>query len=465
MFIGRKHELEKLSDLYVSNKFQFAVIYGRRRIGKTTLINEFVKDKPAIYFTGAEENEKDNLARFNRAIHQFTEPESEAVPAFSDFETSLKKIAELAKEERLVLIIDEFPFLAGSCPAISSILQLYIDHHYLQSKLFLILCGSSMSFMERQVLGYQSPLYGRRTTQMKLKPFDFWETQAFFPNMSKTDVFAVHAITGGIPQYLSFISEEKSLEENISSTFLSTDAPLFEEPANLLKQELRDPANYNSIIQGIASGCSKQNEIATKTGIQNTSITKYLSNLTDLGIVEKFTPVTEASHPKTRRTLYRISDGMFRFWYTFVSRNIDAIERGYGGSVWPIIEERLPDFLGHSFEELAIDYLWKNYMDADIVPFHFNHLGSWWGTDHIERKAAEIDIMGVDHQEKSALFGECKWQKEKADRAVLETLLYRGSLFQYPKKHFYLFSRSGFTSACIKLAKEADCRLITFDEM
>lgn len=465
MFVGREKELTKLNELYQTEKFQFVVLYGRRRIGKTTLINEFIKNKSVLYFTGVEESEKDNLARFSRMIAHFVDPTSKVTPNFNSFDGALARIGELGREEQLVFVIDEYPYLAQSYPAISSLLQATIDKEYLHSKIFLILCGSSMSFMENQVLGYQSPLYGRRTAQMKLNPFTFNETSAYLPKMDNEERFSLHAITGGIPQYLSFMSENITLKENISRTFLSTDGPLFEEPNNLLKQELREPANYNSIIKAIATGSSKQNEIATKTGIKPTSLNKYLKNLMDLGIVEKVIPITEIDHPKPKRTLYRIADGMFRFWFTFLMNDIEIIERGQGELLWKKIKEHFPDFLGYSFEQLAIDYLWNHILDEQIVPTPFQRMGTWWGTDQLEKKEMEIDIVGFNHSQTTGFFGECKWRNEAVDKSVLETLIYRSESFPYLNKELYLFSKNGFTKECEKMASSVGCHLISFDEM
>lgn len=467
MFVGRERELEKLEQLYAREQFQFAVVYGRRRVGKTTLINKFTEDKAenVIYFTGVEENEKDNLARFSKAVGLYLDANSEVISSFSSFEDVFQRIGELSKDKQLIVVIDEYPYLAQSYPAISSILQSYIDHQYLQSKLFLILCGSSMSFMENQVLGYKSPLYGRRTTQMKIQPFTFDETKMYLSGMDKETIFTLFAVTGGIPQYLRFMSKTKTLQENIVDAFLSPVAPLFEEPSNLLKQELREPANYNSIIHAIAQGSSKQNEIATKTGIPNTSITKYLTNLTDLGIVEKVVPITEIDRPRTRRTLYRITDDMFRFWYAFVGPNVDYIERGYEDQAWKLIEKGLPRFLGAAFEKLSLNYLWENMLNQKIVPVPFQRLGTWWGTDNQQRREVEIDLLGYSSDKQIGFFGECKWRNEFVSRDVLERLVHHSNLFPYLKKEYYLFAKKGFTPECHRLAAEVNAHLILFEDM
>ncbi|MFT4186856.1 MAG: ATP-binding protein [Micrococcaceae bacterium] len=463
MFVGRESELKKLNKMYAKDSFEFAIIYGRRRVGKTTLINEFLKDKKAIYFTGVEENAANNLARFSKAILSFEDKENPVEASFKNFDEAFSYLAKNIEKERLVLVIDEYPFLAKASPAVSSILQYFIDHHFLQSKLFLILCGSSMSFMENQVLGYQSPLYGRRTRQFKIKPFNFDETCEYFPKLDKETAFTLHAITGGIPRYLSLINTEETLRENISDSFLTPDAYLFEEPSNLLKQELRNPINYNSIITAIAEGASKQNDIATKTQIPSSTITSYLRELIALGIVEKIVPITEIDKPKTKRTLYRIADGMFRFWHTFIPKNIDFIEQEI--DIWLAIEKEIPHFLAANFEELSRDYLWKHYDDTSIVPTPFQRIGLWWGTDDKTRKEVEIDIVGHDFDGLVGYFGECKWSKNLVGVSTLEKLIKNSELFYYPTKHLYLFAKTGFTKECRELAEKVGCRLVTFAEM
>lgn len=465
MFVGRKEELKALQNAYDQDKFQFAVIYGRRRVGKTTLMNKFIEDKEVIYYAAVEENQRDNLQRFSHAVNQYQRPGINDGRSFGDFFELLDHVAALSQNKQIVLVIDEFPYLAESYPAISSILQNYIDHHFLQSKLFLVLCGSSMSFMENQVLGYKSPLYGRRTLQLKIQPFSFQETKAFFPQADKEKVLALYGITGGIPQYLAYMSGDKSVEDNIKDTFLKVGGVLFEEPANLLKQELREPANYNSIIQAIAKGASKSNKITTKTGISSGSLTKYLNNLIDLGIVSKIVPITEKQNPRTKRTIYRITDGMFRFWYLFVSNQIDLIERNFTDLAYASIERGLSGFLGQTFEQVSRDFMWENLLNNSLFPAHFTQLGTWWGTDSRLKQEVEIDLLGYNAQETSGFLGECKWRNQPVDKSVLETLLYRGSLSHYPQKYYYLFSKSGFTKECQAFAQEVGAYLIDFKEM
>ena len=465
MFVGRHQELEQLNQAYQENDFQFTVIYGRRRIGKTSLINEFLKDKKAIYYVALEENAEDNLKRFSDAISIFKNTDQGGKEKFANFEECFKEITRLAQKQRVILVIDEFPYLAKAYPTISSMLQSYIDHEFKETNLFLILCGSSMSFMERQVLGYQSPLYGRRTLALKLEPFKLSEAHEMLPKLSKEDAFIINTVCGGVPQYLSYMSDSMSVADNIKKNFLSKSGGLFDEPNNLLQQELRDPTNYNAIINAIASGASKHSKIAQSAHLQTGPLTTYLNNLIDLGIVEKKLPVTEQKKSKSKNIVYRICDGMFRFWYTFVGKQTDLIERGLTDLAWVKVQKGLSDFMGPEFEKYSQDFMWSQDMNEKIVPNPFIHLGNWWGTDKRTHQQVELDIVGFSDDERDGYFGECKWKNEPISRSVLEKLITNSEIFKYPIKHYYLFSKSGFTDSCQELAEKINCQLFTFEKM
>ncbi len=448
MFIGRERELEALNKLYFSNKFEFTVIYGRRRVGKTALINQFIKDKSAIYFMGVESNSKQNLENFSKSILEYrTGIETEG--SFLSFQAALDYVFKLSEKERLVLAIDEYPYVARSDKSLASTLQLLIDRHRDSSKLMLILCGSSMSYMEDHVLAYKAPLYGRRTAQMKIVPFDFEETCRYFKNFSDEDKALIYGIVGGTPQYLLQMNDALSVADNIKNTFLNPISALFEEPENLLKQEVREPALYNAIITAIATGSTRMSEISGKVGEDTNVCSAYVKNLVALGIIRKETPYGENA---SRKTIYAIEDNLFRFWYRFVPENNSIIARGAADLAYRRIEPFLPDYMGKVFEEICKQYLWKLLL-AGRCPMQFSSLGRWWGSDPKEKRQAEIDIL-AEQDKNTALFGECKWTNEKVDLGVLETLVRRSGLFPYKKKHFYLFAKSGFTKGCVDKAKQ-----------
>jgi AAA+ ATPase superfamily predicted ATPase len=460
MFIGRERERKALENLYRSDKFEFAVIYGRRRVGKSALINQFIGNRKAIYFMGVESNEKQNLENFSKSILEYSNGiETESV--FPSFQTALEYVFRLAEKERLILAMDEYPYVARSSKSLASTLQLLIDKYHQSSKLMLILCGSSMSYMEDQVLAYKAPLYGRRTAQMKIMPFDFEEVCRYFSYMPGEDKALLYGIVGGTPQYLLQMDSEKTVEENIKDTFLNPVSFLYEEPINLLKQEVREPSVYTAIIAAIAGGASRMSEISTKVGEETSVCTAYLKNLVSLGIVQRETPYGETA---SRKTIYAIEDNMFRFWYRFVLGNNSLIARGATDLVYKRIEPHLSEYMGKVFEEICKQFLWRQLLNGEC-PVEFSSLGRWWGTDPSAKCQVEIDIMGEQDKD-TALFGECKWTNEKVDLNILETLIRRSRLFHYKDTHLYLFSKSGFTKACMDTgAKMGNVTLVEYKDM
>ncbi len=459
MFIGREDELNTLNKLYNSDKFEFAVIYGRRRVGKTALINEFVKGKDTIFFTGVETNAKQNLDNLSRSIMEYNTGLTTGA-SFNNFQIAFEHVFELAKTKRIVLVIDEYPYVARASKSLASTLQLLIDKNKDTSKLFLILCGSSMSYMEDHVLAYKAPLYGRRTAQFKIKPFEFFEACRYFNKLSGEDKALAYGIVGGTPQYLMQLNDNLSIEENIKNTHLNPTSSIFEEPNNLLKQEVREPAIYNAVITAIATGSSKMNEISNKID-ENTSVcATYIKNLITLGIVKKESPYGEKS---TRKTIYSIEDNMFRFWYRFVPGNTSVISRGAIDLAYNRIAPELSSYMGDVFEDICKQYLWKLLLDGKCA-LNFTDLGRWWGANPKTKSQEEIDIMGTDKD--TALFAECKWTNEKVDLGVLETLVERSTLFSYKKTHFYLFAKTGFTKDCVDRSNEmGNVTLVTYEDI
>ena len=456
MFVGREQELRKLNALYQSDHFEFAVFYGRRRVGKTTLIKEFIKDKKALYYMASEGTHTENLAGLSSAVMSF-----HGGVSFSSFEDLLIHIDQHCSNERQILVIDEYPYLAASYPAISSLLQRHIDNVWQHSRLFLILCGSSMSFMEHQVLGYKSPLYGRRTAQFKLYPFTYFDARQMLTTFHEEEQAILYGITGGIPEYLSRISHTKSLDDNIIDLFFDESGRLFEEPSNLLKQELKEPASYHSIISAIASGHSRINEIATKTGLETSGCSNQLTTLISLGIVKKEVPITEKEN--SRRTLYSLCDTMFLFWYRFVRPNLSAISRGAGIAVYEnAVKPQLTDFMGRIFEDICVQYLFLPDIYENL-PFFIGTIGKWWGTNPHTKSQEELDLMAVF--EENALLGECKWKNTPVDKPIVQKLLERGNLFPYRKKWYYIFSKTGFTDAALAYGKDNNVKMIAFEEM
>ena len=462
MFYCRNEELRKLNKRYDDGAFECIVIYGRRRVGKTSIINEFCKDKPTIFFSALlEGTAKDNLKTLSGAIYDYKESGAAKAPEYDSFDSALDEITGLAKKDRIVFVIDEYPYLAKAYPSISSRLQHLIDHKWNNTKLFLILCGSSMSFMENQVLGYQSPLYGRRTGQFKIEPLDYKETAVFNPELDNATNAFVYGVTGGIPHYINKLNIRGNFDDALKENFFDRSAYLFEEPANLLKQELREPAVYNSVITAIAEGASRMNEICTKTGIESGPCAKYLSVLIGLGIIEKETPMTEKAGKKT---IYGIKDPFFRFWYRFVPNNMISIASGKIDKIYDrAIRANLNDYMGLIFEKMCRDYLLKY---ADEEGFNLVNIGQWWGTDPKEKKQVQIDLVGSTENKNEYLIGSCKFINEAIGIDELNLLKkYAAAFGKGTIYHYFIFSKGGFTESLKELSIKGEVKLVSLDEM
>ena len=318
-----------------------------------------------------------------------------------------------------------------------------------------------MSFMEKQVLGYKSPLYGRRTMQCCLKPFTFFEAQGMLTAWNADDAALLYGITGGVPDYLDRLDASRSAQENIRCLLFRENGHLYEEPVNLLKQELREPASYHSILTAIAGGACKINEIAQKAGMVTSGCSNQIASLIALGIVHREVPVTEKE--TSRRTQYRLADGMYQFWYRFVRPNQGSISMGLGDIVFErLVQPQLPDYMGLVFEEICRQYLYRPEVCVTF-PFLYTKVGRWWGNNPVEKRQEEIDLAAIG--EDSILLGECKWRNEHVSVEVVQTLLRRGALFAYKEKAYCIFSKSGFDADTEAFANENGIRLIRFADM
>lgn len=419
------------------------------------------KDKPTVFFSALNTTGKENLEALSRAIMSFERPDMEIAPEFRSYDAALDELTALAKNQRVVFVIDEYPYLAKAKPAISAMLQHIIDHKWTESKMYLILCGSSMSFMEGQVLGKESPLYGRRTGQFKIEPLNYKETAVFHPNLSPEDNSLIYGITGGVPHYINKLDVRDSVDEALLDNFFDRSSYLYEEPGNLLKQELREPALYNAIIKAIAEGASRVNEIKTKVGEENSVIAKYLKTLIDLGIVKKETPITEKTGKKT---IYLLADNFFRFWYRFVPSNISAVDSGRISKIYQhSVKQYFPDYMGLIFEKMCQDYL---LYYSENLPIELSEIGQWWGTDSKKKKQIQIDIVGTPAEGKDYIIGSCKYRNEKIGVDELDLLREYAAVFgKGANYHYYIFSKGGFTEGLLQAQDRGEVRLVTLEEL
>ncbi|MCO6558878.1 MAG: ATP-binding protein [Bifidobacterium sp.] len=464
MFVGREKELSLLQRRWDSGRFECVVIYGRRRMGKTTLINHFLKGRPAIFFSAIESSESKNLETFSRSIALFENGPSaiDTAPVHRNLADAVEAVFQLARRRRIALVIDEYPYLARADHSANSVLQHAIDRHKDDSQLMLILCGSSMSFMERQVLGYESPLYGRRTAQIKVEPFGYEDARKFLPKYGNEDAAVAYGLTGGVPQYLLQFDDTMGLEDNIRLNMLDPGCYLFEEPDNLLKQELRNPAEYNAIIQAVATGASRLNTIATACHMETSSCSTYLRNLVDLGIMRKETPFGQKT---SRKTIYRIEDSFFHFWYRFVLSNMSLIQSGHVDLAATRVMGGISDFMGPVFESICKQWLWANN-GTDKLPFLLIDAGRWWGADPSTRQQEEIDIVATGDDPRDMLFCECKWRSVPSNTKELETLKHRATLLHPEHSRYMLFSKNGFDKPLqLEARNDPDATLVAFADM
>ena len=382
-FIGREEELAALENAYGKKGFQMAVVYGRRRIGKTTLLREFCRGKRCVYYTAIKTTAARNTELFGQAVLEELEPDMVGT-SFKSLEMIFSFLHEQAKNQRLIVIIDELPYYARRDESLVSMIQKWIDEKWQFGEMFLILCGSSLSFMEDEILSEKSPVFGRRTMQIKLGAFDYRQTAMFVPSWSARDKAIAFGITGGIAKYVDLLDEAMSLDDNICSLFFSKTGYLYEEADNLLTQEFRDVDLYSRIIETVASGATQIHEIADKVGIPSQNIVHAMKNLAETGIVSKQMAITEEGNRK--KTKYILSDEMLRFWYRFIPDAIGVIEIGKGHYYYDRnVKPLLSDFMGPVFEKMC-----RQYTLSEGIMGKFDctvtNVGTWWGTNPQKRE-------------------------------------------------------------------------------
>ncbi len=457
MFVGRRKELDKLNELYHSPNYEGIIIYGRRRVGKTFLIREWMFDKNGIYFALEQQNSQLLLKKFSELVLSWKP--SPYISEFQDFRQAILYVAQEARDESCILVFDEIQYLAVQDKVFLSMLQHLIDHELVETKLKLVLCGSYISFMENEILGEKSPLFGRRTGSFKLEPLRYKEAFELLGCKDDLQGFGAWAVLGGMPLYLKQYDVGMTLKENIIQKILEKGTLLHNEPLFALKQELKDPALYFSIIEGISSGRSKYNEISTFIG---TEAGYYLNTLVGLGIVEKITPIGQK--PTSRKSIYRMKDPFFAFWFRYVSRRYSLVEMEKQEIMYEhTIKSDIDKFMGHRFEDFCLEYL-SLHNGSDRVPIIFTEIGKWWGTDHRTKTEVEFDILAYGVND-DAIIGECKWRNEKVASDILVKLLDRSELIKGSDKYLMVFSKSGFTDGAVRLAEERGIRLVSFRDM
>lgn len=462
MFAGRKRELTYLEKKFNSNQPELLVIYGRRRIGKTELLKKFTLDKKHIFYSAIETVDKKQLELFSKEILKRTQMEK-FISSFQSWEEAFEFLAEQSKEQRVLLVIDEFPYMVNGNASIPSILQNAWDQKLKNTELMLILCGSSMAFMEKELLSAKNPLYGRLTGNYKVEELSIYETAELLSGTPFQSVIEYYGVFGGVPHYLIQIEQQRSFYENLQEIALERGSILFNEVEFLLRQELREVMSYFTVIQVIALGSTKINEIEQKSDIDRTKLTYYLNNLIELGIIEKEYPVTMPikQKAKSRKGLYFLKDSYFRFYFTYMFPYMsELVDAGSEYVVEKIIKPDINRYMGSVFEKVSGQFL-NQLKRKDQTPFYFMMLGRWW------EKAEEVDLVAFD-QEGHLLMGECKWTRSLVGKKELDKMIRLTNHIkpEAKKSWYYLFSKSGFSKELISYSEsEASIYLITLEQM
>ncbi|WP_022762931.1 ATP-binding protein [Butyrivibrio sp. AD3002] len=463
MFIGREQELKILNETYDKPGFQMTVIYGRRRIGKSRLITEFIKDKKASYYVASQTSLEDNVRKWGGQFIDDIAPELEGAE-FSDLENFFKFVGNTCKDERVIIALDEIPYVAEADESFLSRFQIAIDTILAKKSIYLIICGSAISFMEKEILSEKSPVFGRRTNQIFLKPFDYLDSAKFVPKYSSEEKAIVYGVTGGVAKYLSLFDDRLSLDQNIINNYFTSSGYLFEEPHNLLTQEFRTINTYNSVIEACSNGANKVNEISDRTHESTATLSYVLKNLMTVGVISKVFAITDEKNKK--KVSYEITDGMYRFWYRFVSMARTAIEMGRGDVYYQkYVKDKLHEFMGEIFEYMCRYYVLLKGMDGELGCFVTN-AGKWWGNGH-DRKPTDIDVVGIDNTSNKALIGECKFKNEQIDKGIYEALMDRKGLIdrKYEEVQFLFFSLSGYSKWVLEHADKDKVKLLTLEDL
>lgn len=461
LMIGREKELAQIENLYNRDCFEFLVMYGRRRVGKTTILQEFSDRHRVIFYSAQEKNDSLNLQDFSRTVQQYFD--GRFIAPFQTWEDAFAYVTDHSGNERTMIIIDEFPFMAGPNPSIKSMLQHEIDHKWKKQNIFLLLCGSSVSFMVNDIMGYESPLYGRKTSSMEVQPFDYLDSARFFPDYSYEEKLTAYGILGGVPRYLNAFSPKQCIKDNIEKEILANGAFLNDEPMMLLRMELREPNIYNSILEAIARGYNKVTEIADCIHEEKSKCSKYLLTLLTIRLVEKRMPCGEPSGSK--KTIYTLTDNFYRFWYHYIFANKSYYEMlGEADAAEEIIGD-ISNFMGIAFEDICRQYLIRQAR-LKKLPFVPAEIGKWWGNNPVIKAQDDVDILALNRKRTEGIFCECKFTNKPMPMAEYDDLVIAAKAFpDTMKKHLMFISKGGFSAPVRRRAEDEGTVLLTAEDL
>ena len=449
------------------------ILYGRRRVGKTELLNHWLDTRghTAIQWTADRVSSTSLLRAFSRKLFAHANPGIAIDPGFSyeSWEQAFGQLATLAKGERLIVVMDEFTYAMASDPSLPSVLQRMWDQHLKRTRILLIISGSHAGMIEREVLAYRSPLYGRAADSIRLKPLPFREMSLFLPGYSCADRITLYGCVGGIPLYLEDLDPALPLEDNLSA--LMRRNVVLDDAGAMLRDQLNEPGQYSSIVESIASGFTALGEIAAMSGIEEGAASKYLSVLQKLGIVERQVPVTISRPAQSKMGRYRIIDPYLRFYFRFISTQRDLIESGRMAQPLANLRQHLPEFVGrHGFEELCREYI-LDQADSGQLDFVPRRVGAWWRRKAKLQTGIEIDVAAINEDDHILLLGECKFTREPVNARVVRTLIEdKAPLIALPGNarwslRYCFFSRSGFTDDARAAAAGHDARFVDLDAL
>jgi len=459
MFIGRKNELRELNDRFRSGRFEMGVLYGSRRIGKTSLLKEFVKDKAAFYFQAKESSELDNRAAFSTAVNKLLGiPYPFVYPTYTDGFDALLKFAD---GKAFVIVIDEVAFIAQSDEGFLSELQYNIDHKFKDTEVKLILSGSTISFMKDILKNKRGPLFQRSTFQMNIRKLIYSDALAFLQGLTTEEKSKYLAIFGEHPFYLEMIDKTRSFDDNLFSLLFSRFGNLTDAPDKVLPTTSKDQNTYNTILKAIAHRKRTNKEIADYIGKAPNYVASYLPRLVNNEIIEK----RESFNRNQKMNYYEISDNLIRFWYRFVFDNREEIQQDMGRIIYEENREDIALFISKGFEDTALSYLTEKNVGGDLG-YYYGVIRGYKVENSKLGRSIELDGLasGIGKAKNRLLVAECKYQSKAISRAVLTHVLESASIF--PAEHYdvYLFSKSGFTDDILAL-DDPNVHLITLEDM
>ncbi len=432
-FIGRQTELGILKERFNSSRAEFMVIYGRRRIGKTELVKKIISEHGGIILMGREESQKLGLQRFSRLLGEYFEDEFLKKQGFNNWDAFFEYIYTKSKNSRIIIALDEFPYLVKEEKALPSILQDYWDNKLRDTRIFLIILGSSISMMEK-LLGYKSPLYGRRTGQLKLTPLNYKDVALHIKDIEKAVEF--YSVFGGTPAYITEVDSSKDVIGNIKEKFLRMDSFIYQDVRFILMEELEEPRYYFSILEAIATGNASFGDIINYTGLERSLVGKYINVLIELDLIKRELPITAPA--KTKKGIYSFKDNIFSFWFGFIYPYEDLISLGRSEEVVSRISRDLNSYTGKVFEEISKEFLWN----INGTNLNFSRIGRWW------YEGEEIDIVTLNEENKEIAFFECKWSalKEREVERILANLKRKAAQVRWHnaerKEHFGIIAKN-----------------------